>query len=97
MREVIRLEPVSLGWDSEEKGETQVESPWGAPVLGLTQVRRTHLSGWAATGTNRRAVGSPDSPCEELAVARQGRGQKEVCPRGGQFLMTAKAQAPSLS
>ena len=58
-RDTIRLESVSVGWDSEEKGHNVGgEHPWGVsnnrhPSSGFWQREDAPLAGWRASGTNR--------------------------------------------
>ena len=78
---------MSLGGDSEEKGDyTGGDSPpWrvsglshilGIPVLGSNTGKTSPLASWRATETNRKAVGSLDSTCQDHTSAgllmRQG-------------------------
>ena len=69
---------VPMGEDSEYKGDYTVgDMPWVWVVRaiywthkswGLTQGRETPLDGCRAMWTNRRSVGSPDSPLQELVL-----------------------------
>ena len=98
-REAIRSGLAPLGGDSEEKEEyTGREPPWGASVLGPTQGRQAPLSGWRATRSNRRAVGTLDSTHEEGASAgllpkQGGEGRTRTAPAAAQFPTTALARA----
>lgn len=69
------LGPMPLGGDSEQAGEYLVEAQQGEWVLparewmpqawGPTQQRQAPLTGGSTIGTNRKAVKSLDSSCEE--------------------------------
>ena len=79
-REVIRLGPVPLRGDSEEKGDYMSrDPPWrvsgvshilGDTALGTNTGETSSLAGWRANGTNRRAVKRLDFICKKHEHAR---------------------------
>ena len=78
---------VPMEEDSEYKGDYTVGGmPWVWVVRamywthkswGLTQGRETHLDGWRAMWTNRRSVGSLDSPLQEHVLRGLGASHNE--------------------
>ena len=112
-KEAIRLGPVPLGGDSEEKGDYgSGDPPWRvsssshilmAPVLMSNTGKTSSLAGRRAGGPNRRAVVSPDFTCEEhvlvnMLTPKAGRrGQIENCMSGCPVSHNFPGTCPSLS
>ena len=108
-RKVIRLGPVLLEGDSEEKGDYMGRDPhWGVsglrhrlgtPLLGSYTGEMSPLAGQRTTGTNKRAEGSLNFALEECMHAglspRQSRevGLKTPLVAAG-FPLTTSACAP---
>ena len=107
-REVIRLGPVTLWGVSEGKIQYMSrDSPWvrgsshtlGPQPWGPIQGRPAPLAGWWANGTNKRAVGSLDSNCEEqasvgLLIWQGGEGRLRSLSGAAQCSATATTRIP---
>lgn len=103
---MIRIEPVPLWRDSNEKGdytggEWAVQATcWVPQPWGLTLVKWVPLVGWRVSGTERRALGSLDSAHEECAHAclcseKGWRGQIETAQVTSQLPTTSLTHTPA--
>lgn len=106
---VIRLWPVSLKEDSDEKREFMVRhllwewairaTDWASQSYGPTLERQATLAGWRNARTNRKVVESLDSFHEELmcALACPQARLKIVCSSGCWVFHKHLSMCPSLS